>query len=157
LVDPHARGAFLGLTPETTTAALYRAVLEGLALQSRVMLDGMAALDGIDEPQALRLIGGVSRNRLFAQIKANVFGRPLSVVEEPEATALGAALLGGIAAGIYPNLDAALAGLRSRETTIEPNHERERYEALRVMVFERIHERIEPLNRQISAFNDSAK
>ena len=74
---------------------MYRAVLEGLALQSRMMLDGMTVLPGVGEAQTIRLIGGTSRNRLFLSIKASVFARPLLVVEEPEATALGAAMLGG--------------------------------------------------------------
>ena len=47
--DIHARGAFLGLTQTTTPALLYRAVLEGVALQSRLMLDGMTGLRGVGE------------------------------------------------------------------------------------------------------------
>jgi xylulokinase len=47
--DNYARGAFLGLTQVTTAAQMYRAVLEGLALQSRMMLDGMTVLPGVGE------------------------------------------------------------------------------------------------------------
>lgn len=151
--DEHARGAFLGLTTTVTPPILYRAVLEGLAMQSRMILDGMASLSGASPPSEIRLIGGGTRNRLYLSIKANVFARPLLVVEEPEATALCAALLGGIAAGVYPTLDAALAGLDRKQIVVGPDASAERYEQLRTMVFERIHDRLRPINRSLAEFN----
>ncbi len=150
--DPHARGAFVGMTPQTTPAVLYRALLEGLAIQSRMIFDGMAALPGVETPREVRLIGGVSRNRLFLAIKASAMGRPITVVEEPEATALGAALLGGIAAGVFPSLDAALAGLERTEFVVEPDGTVERYATLRRMVFEGLHARMRPINRSLHDF-----
>ena len=80
----------------------------------------MVGLPGVSPVGAIRVIGGGSRNALFLRIKANAYGRPLVVVDEPEATALGAALLAGIAAGVYRDLDEALAGLERREHVIEP-------------------------------------
>lgn len=150
--DPLGHGAFIGLTPQTTPARLYRAVLEGLAMQSRMMLDGMVTLDGIDPPRELRLIGGVSRNRLFLSIKASVLGRPITVVDEPEATALGAALLGGIAGGLFPSLEAAVKGLERGEWVVEPDGTVERYDNLRTMVFAQMHARMRPLNQGLHAF-----
>ena len=82
--DEKARGAFLGLSAATGPADLYRAVVEGVAMQARMMLDGMASLPGVRPPQELRLTGGVTRNRLFVEIKAAVFGRRLILVDEPE-------------------------------------------------------------------------
>jgi xylulokinase len=150
LPDMHARGAFFGLTQNVTPAVLYRAVLEGLAYQSRLILDGMTSLPGIGPLGGLRFIGGTSRNRLFLSIKANVFGRPIRVVEEPEATALGAALLAGVAAEVYPSLDAALSGLDRREYVVEPDDSGPRYEQLRTTVFERILDRLRDINSVIA-------
>jgi xylulokinase len=151
--DNYARGAFLGLTQVTTAPQMYRAVLEGLALQSRMMLDGMTALPGVGEPRTIRLIGGASRNRLFLSIKASVFARPLLVVEETEATALGAAMLGGVAAGVHPTFDAAFQNLDRKEYVIEPESAAvEAYDRLRTSVFAKIHERLKPINRGLSAF-----
>ena len=110
--DNYARGAFLGLTQVTTAPQMYRAVLEGLALQSRMMLDGMTALPGVGEARTIRLIGGASRNRLFLSIKASVFARPLLVVEETEATALGAAMLGGRRGRRLPDVRRGIPGPR---------------------------------------------
>jgi xylulokinase len=118
--DIFARGAFVGLTGASDRASLYRAVLEGLALQVRRMVDALAALPGVGRPSQIRVIGGNSRNDLFLSIKASALGAPLLVVDEPEATALGAALLGGIGAGVWTDLDAACAGLDRTTRVIEP-------------------------------------
>jgi len=149
--DTAARGAFIGLAAHVTRAALYRAVLEGLALQMRVMLEAMAALPGIALPSEIRAIGGNIRNELFMQIKADVYGRPITVVDEPDASALGAALLGGVAAGLWPDLDAALAGLDRRDHVVEPQHDLvDRYDALRATVFEPLQPALKPLNRALT-------
>lgn len=149
--DPDARGAFVGLTPGANRAVLYRSVLEGLALQSRLMLDGMGSLAGVAPVRDVRLIGGVARNALFLAIKASVLGRPLTVVEEPEATALGAALLAGVGAGIFTGIDAALAALDRRETVIEPDASAPRYAALRETVFAPVVAAMRPINRALAA------
>jgi xylulokinase len=151
--DIHARGAFLGLSLTTTAAALYRATLEGVAMQSRMMLDGMVALEGVGAAGEVRMIGGTARNRLFLSIKANVLGRPLIVVEETEATALGAALLGGVAAGVYPSLQAAWLAIERYEYVVEPEPEAaERYEFLRTTVFAGAAAGLRSTNRSIAAF-----
>lgn len=150
--DIHARGAFLGLTQTTTPALLYRAVLEGVALQSRLMLDGMTGLGGVGAATEIRLIGGASRNRLFLQIKADVFARPLIVVEEAEATTLGAALLAGVAAGIFPSFDAAWRGVERREYAVEPQKAAiARYDELR-RIFAEIPQALRPVNESIARF-----
>ncbi len=118
--DTEARGAFIGLTKESSRASLYRAVLEGLCLQMRRMTEAIATLPGVGGPREIRVIGGGSRNPLLLSIKASVLGEPILVMDETESTALGAALLGGVAAGVWPNLDAAVAGLKRRERLVEP-------------------------------------
>ena len=149
--DTKSRGAFVGLSPAVDRGTLYRAVLEGLALQTRVMLDGMAGLPGVSPVGAIRVIGGGSRNALFLRIKANAYARPLVVVEEPEATALGAALLAGIAAGVYRDLDEALAGLHRSEHVIEPDRDATLYDDLRMKVFERLHPALKSVNHALAA------
>jgi xylulokinase len=152
--DVYARGAFFGLTQVTTPAQMYRAVLEGLALQSRMMLDGMTALPGVGGAKTIRFIGGTSRNRLFLSIKASAFGRPMLVVEEPEATALGAAMFAGVAAGLYPSFDAAFRSLDRKEYVVEPDSAAaEAYDRLRMSVFAEIHDPLKVINRGLSEFS----
>ncbi len=116
-----ARGCLVGLYPEATRGVIYRAVLEGLAYEARQMLVGMVSGDAPPQIDRIRAIGGLSRNRLLMAIKASVFGEPITVLDMAEATGLGAAVLGGLAAGVFPDLDTALAGLRCAETEIMPD------------------------------------
>jgi xylulokinase len=152
--DPNARGAFVGLTTGTTRGALYRSVLEGLAMQARLILDDMTRLPGITPPDGPpRLTGGGSRNRLFLDIKVNVFGRPVVVVDESESTALGAALLGGVAAGLYADVEAAVAGLDRKDRIVEPEPKiAARYEALREGVFAPASGALKPLESALAVW-----
>ncbi len=127
--DSQARGAFVGLRPHMDRAYLYRAVLEGLAMETRLVADGMAAMIGA--PREIRITGGNSRNGLLLKIKASVHRRPLSVMPVTEATVLGAALFGGLGAGVFPDLAAALGRLDVTPRYVEPDPEwMDRYDAL---------------------------
>lgn len=119
--DSVARGAMVGLYPEATRDVLYRAVLEGLAYESRQMLDGMQQGDQAGGIERIRAIGGLSRNRLLMTIKASLFDKTITVLDMAEATALGAAILGGMAAGVFADVDTALAGLTGSETEVAPD------------------------------------
>lgn len=121
--DPEhpVRGAFIGLTNNTSRGVLYRAVLEGLAMRASFVVDAFARLSGVPAPDRIRLISGGARNPLLVAIKAAAFGRPVTVVDALEATAQGAAMLGGVAAGLWPDIDAAPAALNRREHMVEPD------------------------------------
>jgi xylulokinase len=116
----------------------------------------MLGLDGAGSAETIRVVGGGTRNRLALTIKANIFQRPIVVVDEAEVSALGAALLGGLAAGVFPDMEAALAQLDRREHIVEPDAAAERYAALRTMVFEKVHARLAPINRDLGAFRRMA-
>ena len=149
--DMQARGAFIGLSGRSTRASLYRASLEGLSLQVRRMSEAIAALPGIGPPREIRIIGGSSRNSLFLSIKASVLGAPILVMDEAESTALGAALLGGVAAGVWRDLDAAAAGLERRFRIVEPEPAWiDTYAELYEKVFRNLQASIKPANNQIA-------
>ena len=101
---PEARGLITGLTRGTTRAHLARAVLEGIALQIRDLADAMAADAG--RPLAeLRVDGGASQNGLLMQFQADVLRAPLVRPAFVETTALGAAFLAGLGAGVWSSTD----------------------------------------------------
>lgn len=104
----YSRGAFFGLSPDTGTAVLYRAVLEGLAYDAGYAVSGLTDLPGASAVSRILAIGGSSRNHLLMQIKASVYQQPISVIDVEEAVSLGAAMLGGLAAGVYDTLEDAL-------------------------------------------------
>ena len=152
-LDPSAPGAFIGLTDTTTRGALYRAVLEGLAMQSRLSIDGMIGLGGLKAPTEIRMVGGSTKSRLFMSIKANIFGREILVFHEAEASALGAAICGGIAAGLWPNLQCALKEIRQSVQVVEPDQNTERYDYLRESVFAPLADTIRPVSGAIIRAN----
>ena len=119
--DPYARGAFFGLSTDVTRACLFRAVLEGIAADVHLCAEAMAALCGARPPDAVRVIGGLTRNPLYLRIKASVLGRPITVVELPDAVAMGAALLAGIGAHIYGSLPEGQAQMRREEYVVQPD------------------------------------
>jgi xylulokinase len=104
--NPNARGAFVGLTVTHTRADMIRAVLEGIALNLRVILEAFQSQGARIE--AMRLIGGGARSRLWNQIMANVYGvKTLRLAMVEEATALGAAIAGGVGVGLFPDFTIA--------------------------------------------------
>jgi xylulokinase len=105
--DPDARGAFVGLELRHDRGALVRAVLEGVAFGLRDSLDLIRAL-GVDVPSA-RVSGGGARSRLWLEIVSSVLGIPLELTESEEGSAFGAALLGGVAAGVFADVHDAVA------------------------------------------------
>jgi glycerol kinase len=97
---PDARGLITGLTRGTTKAHLARAVLEGIALQIADLTSAMQTDAGLTLP-AMRVDGGAAANDLLMQFQADILD---VIIERPalvEATALGAAMLGGLGAGVW--------------------------------------------------------
>jgi xylulokinase len=109
--DPVARGAFLGLSDTTSRGELFRAVLEGMALDAAHVLGIVLRRLAAPVPERIVAIGGSTRNALLLRIKASLFGRPLQVAEAAECSGLGAAMLAGLAAGLFPDLAAARAAM----------------------------------------------
>ena len=136
--DPEARGAFTGLSVRHDRGALARAVLEGVAFALRDSLDLVASLAGDEPPAVGRVSGGGARSDLWLRILASVLELPLERVAVDEGAAFGAAILGGVAAGAWPDVPAAVAAtVRTRER-IDPLPEwvelyRERREAFRAL------------------------
>jgi glycerol kinase len=111
--DPHARGTIVGLTRGSTRAHLARATLEAIAYQTVDAVRAMEAGAGIEPLAELRADGGATENRWLMQFQADVLGVPVVVPEIAETTALGAAYLAGVGAGLWTVSDVR-AGWRER-------------------------------------------
>ena len=116
--DFGARGTFLDITRGTEASHMARAVLEGVAYRGAELLRAAEA-DGKTRLKTLRIDGGMSRNKVFAQALANAAERPIEIAKDPEATSLGAAYLAGYATGIWQSLE-EVARLGQPAQTIEP-------------------------------------
>jgi glycerol kinase len=102
--DPDARGAILGLTRDMGVAEIARAALDAVCFQTRDLLEAMAKdmkRSGLKAPKALKVDGGMVRNDWFCQRLADLTGLPVDRPRVTETTALGAAYLAGLAAGLF--------------------------------------------------------
>ena len=116
--DPHARGLLVGITRGTTAAHIARAALEAIALSVADVVSAMERDAGTVLPR-LRVDGGAAANDLLMQMQADVLGRPVERPVMLETTALGAALLAGIATGFFADA-AAVSAARSVDRVFEP-------------------------------------
>jgi glycerol kinase len=99
-----AKGAVVGLTFATSKAHLIRAALECIPYQIRAIVDAIAEETGI-RCRSIRADGGISANEFAMQWLADTLGLPVHSFTFPDVTALGAALLAGISAGLYSGID----------------------------------------------------
>jgi glycerol kinase len=109
--DPHARGAIFGITRNTGPAHFARAALESVCFQTHDLLSSMIA-DGAQSPSALRVDGGMVANDWLMQCLADVTGVPVERPDNIESTAMGAARLAGLQAGVYDSLEDVSASWR---------------------------------------------
>jgi xylulokinase len=123
-LDPRARGSFLGLTARHGVAHMTRAVMEGVVLSLRDSLEIMRRL-ALPVGQ-VRATGGGARSALWRELQADVYGVPIHRTTADEGPAYGAALLAGVAAGVYSDVEAACSTVRLRNEVTEPDPERTR-------------------------------
>jgi xylulokinase len=133
--DPHARGAFVGLTLRHGKAHLTRAVLEGVTFGLRDSLELTRAL-GLPVTR-VRVSGGGARSGLWRQIMADVFGVEVATVNTVHGAAFGAALLAAVGTGRYASVDEAARRVVREAATTAPgadaaiyNEYYQRYRAL---------------------------
>jgi L-ribulokinase len=131
LMDADLSGVLIGLTLDTRPEDIYRALIEGTAFGTRMILENFAR-NGVAIDQIIAAGGLAERNELLMQIYADVTGRPIRIARSGQACALGAAILGAVAAGSssggYDDLKEAVARMGGvKERTYTPDtaaHER---------------------------------
>jgi len=147
--DVFVRSTFFNLSADHTREHLLRAVYEGVAYNLRWMVEVVERHFGFSLP-VLRVIGGGARGAPWMQIIADVTGRQVETVVNPqEAGAVGAALLAGIGLALYPNFEALKEVVRV-ERTFEPNPANaETYEVL-YRAYRRIYVALRDLYREVN-------
>jgi xylulokinase len=122
--NPKARAAFIGMSLSHGRPEFARSVMEGVCLEIRDMIErwlaqGMAL-------HSLRIAGGATKSRLWNQIQADVYGRPVQTLRETESTALGAAILAGVGAGLFSSVSEGVEAMVHVHELIEPDPARHR-------------------------------
>jgi xylulokinase len=117
--DLEAKGAILGLTLAATRHDLAKAILEGLTFELLINLQTLRRCDvRVDE---LVAVGGGAKSGLWLQLKADILDRPIRTLRCRESACLGAALLAGIATGVYRSLDEAVERTVAYEREFRPD------------------------------------
>lgn len=104
--QPSATGGFWGLRDTHTRRDMLRAALEGVCFEAAYMIDHLRTITGV-QPQRIIAVGGGTKNPFWLQTKSDALNMPVDVPAVGEAALLGAALLAGIGAGVYPDARAA--------------------------------------------------
>jgi xylulokinase len=150
--NPLARGAFVGLAMPHGRAELARAVLEGVALNMRLILDALRG-QGV-QIEAMRLIGGGAKSATWRQILADTYELPILLPKlAAEATALGAAIAGGVGVGLFSDFSVAHQ-LIPTQAAEQPNPDSiRRYSAL-YPLFQQAYTVLEPIFEQLAALGE---
>lgn len=106
-LDPLARAAFVGLTARHTLGHMARAVMEGVVFSLR---DGLEIMRGLGVPaDEIRATGGGAKSPLWLQLQADIYGAEVATLAAEEGPAYGAALLAGVGAGVFVDVNEAVS------------------------------------------------
>ncbi|HEU4410376.1 MAG TPA: FGGY family carbohydrate kinase [Polyangiaceae bacterium] len=126
--DDDASALWFGLRGDHDAASLYRSLLEGLAFEQRLALEGVEKETGQGVGE-LRVMGGGTKSELFCQIVADVTQKPLRLTGSAEATCLGAGMLAAVAAGWFGGAAEAARAMSSSGRVVTPGPARSAYDA----------------------------
>ena len=145
--DTASRAAILGLTFATTRRDIATAILEGLTYELRRNLDLLQA-SGV-RIDVLRAIGGGARSRLWLQLKADITGIPVVTPRVTEAAALGAALLAGVGAGLFPTAAEAAGRFLQLTETYTPEPARHAEYTRQYELYRQVYPAVAPISHQL--------
>ena len=106
--NPDAKGTFHGVSLEHTRAHFVRSILEAIAAQLRENLEYLPF-----DVNELIVMGGGAQSRLWCQIKADMTGKTLKTLANPETAVLGSAILAGVGSGVYESADSAVSLIKT--------------------------------------------
>ena len=142
-LDAAARGGWIGLTAKHTRADLIRALIEGVTYSQKDGLDLVAAL-GVNVA-SIRASGGGARSRLWRQIMADIFGKPVVTMASQEGSALGAAMLAMVATGEYASVLEACRAIIREQDVVEPRGAEAKLYAAGHAVYRSLYPALKPL------------
>jgi sugar (pentulose or hexulose) kinase len=150
--DTSGRGVIAGLSGSHTRADLYRAMMEGIALEQAMMTNRAAAATSPIDHYAI--VGGGSKSDLWCQIVADASGRDVKRLETAEASALGAAMAAAKGAGWYKTIPAAAAAMSGKPSkTFRPRTKQAKAYAELLALYQELWPRIAEWNTRMQEFS----
>jgi xylulokinase len=148
-LDTRALGALFGLRLTTRRPEIVKAILEGIEYEI-ALNQSLLAEAGI-EIRRYKAIGGAAKSPLWMQLKADVLGRPVVVLETTEAAALGVALLGARAAGLIESVSEAAGRFARTGRTFEPDAGRAAVYNERLSIYRDLYPATRAISHRIAA------
>lgn len=146
--DPRIRGSFVGIRDHMDNRHFLRAIIEGLCMQARMIINMQEELSDT-EIKNICVVGGSSKNRLWQQLKANITQKNVELCFEPEATALGAAMLAAIGDGTYNSIEEVSDLLTANNEIVTPDEKLAHYYDPFYELYKNGYDELEKLNVDI--------
>lgn len=152
--DPHARGCFVGLTGSHGTAEMYRALLEGIALE-QALVSGMIEEETGEPIRTYAAMGGGAASELWRRILADASGKTVECARTVEASSLGAAMCAAAGAGWFGDVGEAAAAMCGKpDRVVEPVAENVARYAELMAIYREIYPRLRESFARLSRFAD---
>lgn len=119
--NPDARGGLIGLTFAHDRACIARACMEGISMEQKDIISNMIE-NGI-EIKSIRMIGGATKSHIWNQIQADMYRIPCETLQVADAAVLGAAIMAGVAVGIFTDIPEAVKSMVRIDKQYEPIEE----------------------------------
>jgi xylulokinase len=150
------RGALIGLTLAHKREDILRAVLEGITFNIRLMCEAMEGKLGTPFSE-IRMIGGGSKSALWREIEANILGRKiLTLSAHQEANSLGAAIIAGVALGVFADFDQGTRKVVKESEVIVPQEALVQAYQKHFPAFNRAYAALTPVNEELARFGENA-
>ena len=147
-------GALMGITLAHKREDIIRAVLEGITFNIRLMSEAMEKQVGTPFKE-LRMIGGGSKSALWREIEANILNRRiLTLSAHQEANSLGAAIIAGVALGLYKGFDEGVELYVKKREIVEPKEETSEIYQKKYPIFNSAYAAVRSVNDEINRINN---
>ena len=154
--DSYARGIIAGLSISHTPFHMYRAILEGLTLDSVFRTQNIEKETGIHVKEYLA-IGGGANSPAWVQMLADASGKNVLIADTVEASSLGAAMIAAYGAGWYGSIKESANKMSGKTRLIQPNPDnRSRYEDL-ISIYQNVYESNKSINKSLVEFTEKYK
>ena len=152
-LDANTRGLFLGVSFVHTNAHFIRAIMEGVALEMKSGIDIL--MEMYSEPEYIYAVGGAAKSSVWLQIQADIYAKTLCVKQTEEQACTGAAIMAGIASGLYADLKEGCTVAVSKEVRfVEPSSENTKvYTEFYNDVFRHLYDNNIELMRRLTKFD----
>lgn len=142
-MDAESKGAILGLDTSTTTKEIYKGCMEGVVYEMMINMDCVKAVhDGV---KMLHATGGGARSAVWSQMKADMLNIPITELKTLDAGTVGSAMLTGIAAGCFKDLDDAVEKMVEKKKIYYPDSDRHEKYMVIYSRYQRLYEAVRPL------------